>query len=305
MSGAVVPIEEIGSVEVPPFVRLPDLTLVFARRAARLDALAAGHVLEPWLRFMAALTRAQHAALPKLPSGHLPGAETMRAAKNDARPPLAEIDWTGDPTCFAAIDLICAGMAGVAMPALAKAARDALSASTAEQRAGLIMRTLSMELTEAERAMGPFLAAALQLYWTRMASVLGPDDIGRPEEATGACPVCGGPPVMSLVGGGTGQSVRFVACSMCSAQWNEVRIKCVTCGETKGIAYEQLEGASGALKAETCESCKSYLKIVNREKEPEADPIADDLASLPLDILVSEAGWHRSAPNPFLTPGEG
>jgi FdhE protein len=305
MSGAVVPIEEIGSVEVPPFVRLPDLTLVFARRAARLDALAAGHVLEPWLRFMASLARAQHAALPKLPSGSLPGAAIMRAAKDEARPPLAEIDWTDDPTCFAAIDLICVGMEDVAMPAQARAARAALEAAAPAQRAGLIMRSLSMELRADERAMGPFLIAALQLYWTRMAAVLGPDDIGRPEATTGACPVCGGPPVMSLLGGATLQTVRFVACSMCNAQWNEVRIKCVTCGETKGVGYEQLEGSSGALKAEACESCKSYLKIVNREKEPEADPIADDLASLPLDILMSEAGWHRSAPNPFLTPGEG
>jgi FdhE protein len=305
MSGTVVPIEEIGSVEVPPFVRLPDLTLIFARRAARLEALAAGHVLELWLKFMAALTRAQHEALAKLPSGRLPGGEVMQAAKDEARPPLAQVDWTEDPTCFAAIDLICAGMAQVEMPAPAREACRALAQATPERRAGLIMRCLSMELSGDERAMGPFLAAALQLYWTRMASMLGPDDIGRPEQTTGACPVCGGPPVMSLVGGSTRQSARFVACAMCNSQWNEVRIKCVSCGETKGIAYEQLEGASGALKAETCESCKSYLKIVNREKEPEADPIADDLASLQLDILVSEAGWHRSAPNPFLMPGEG
>jgi len=58
----------------------------------------------------------------------------------------------------------------------------------------------------------------------------------------------------------------------------------------------------GAVRAETCEACKSYLKIVYSEKDA-VDPVADDLATLALDILVDEAGYSRSGPNLLLAPG--
>ena len=35
------------------------------------------------------------------------------------------------------------------------------------------------------------------------------------------------------------------------------------------------------------------------------DPVADDLATLALDMLVDEAGYLRSGPNPLFVPGEG
>ncbi|HMX17540.1 MAG TPA: formate dehydrogenase accessory protein FdhE, partial [Rhodocyclaceae bacterium] len=54
---------------------------------------------------------------------------------------------------------------------------------------------------------------------------------------------------------------------------------------------------------ETCDDCHSYLKIVYQEKAPDADPVADDLATLALDILVYEAGYTRAGPNLLLVPG--
>ena len=39
------------------------------------------------------------------------------------------------------------------------------------------------------------------------------------------------------------------------------------------------------------------------EKNRAVDPIADDLASLALDILLDEAGYQRSGPNLLLFPG--
>lgn len=40
---------------------LPDPATRFAHTAARLDSLSAGHPMGQWLRFMARLTKAQHA----------------------------------------------------------------------------------------------------------------------------------------------------------------------------------------------------------------------------------------------------
>jgi FdhE protein len=305
MTGSVVPIEEIGNVRPPPFVRLPDLMAIFTRRAERLDKLAPGHVLEGWLRFMADVSRAQATALSALPPGRLPGPEDLAAARDAGRPALESVHWRDDPTWNAALDAVLATMARIAKPELAERARAELASCDAGARTALAERLLALDLAPAERAFAPYLAAALQLYWTRMAAVLAPDDVGRPERAP-LCPVCGSPPVASVVSGSGSDArpLRYVCCGLCQSQWNEVRIKCAACGTTEGIAYRHIEGAGETVKAETCDACRSYLKILYREKDVTADPIADDLASLQLDIMVSEAGYHRVAPNPFLILGE-
>jgi len=98
---------------------------------------------------------------------------------------------------------------------------------------------------------------------------------------------------------------RFLVCSLCATEWHLVRIKCTNCHSTKGIAYLEIEGVGAPVKAETCDECRTYTKIIYTEKAPGADAFADDLASLGLDLLVGEAGWRRATPNPFLLPGAG
>jgi FdhE protein len=45
------------------------------------------------------------------------------------------------------------------------------------------------------------------------------------------------------------------------------------------------------------------LKIIYREKSSQADPVADDLATVALDLLVEAAGYDRMSPNSLLIPG--
>ena len=59
LKGAVVEPIDIGNVAQPPFVRLSDLEKLFERRAGRLQTLSSGHSLTDYLRFIAALVRAQ------------------------------------------------------------------------------------------------------------------------------------------------------------------------------------------------------------------------------------------------------
>jgi FdhE protein len=54
------------------------------------------------------------------------------------------------------------------------------------------------------------------------------------------------------------------------------------------------------VKAETCDECRSYAKMLYQSRDANVDPYADDLATLGLDFLVAEAGWARHAPNPLL-----
>ena len=147
--------------------------------------------------------------------------------------------------------------------------------------------------------------AALQVCWVRMSGALEQPPAEKVSDRTGGCPVCGSPPVASVVHSeGSLAGTRFVVCSLCATEWHLVRIKCVNCHSTKGIGYLEVDGAGGVVKAETCDECRTYTKIIYTEKAPRAEAFADDLASLALDVLVSEAGWQRAAPNPFLIPGD-
>jgi FdhE protein len=149
----------------------------------------------------------------------------------------------------------------------------------------------------------PFVAAALQVYWVQMASALGEDAFGRPEQG-GVCPVCGSFPISGIVSSAAaGQGLRYLCCSLCSSRWHMVRIKCSSCESTRGINHYTLEGSNGAVKAESCDDCNSYLKLLYLEKDRQMDAMADDLATLALDLLMDKEGKSRCGPNLYLHPG--
>jgi FdhE protein len=300
--GAAVDPIDIGNVAQPPFVRLPDLTALFDRRARRLATLSRGNSLADYLEFLAALVRAQAGVISHLPPGILPGPDQIAFFHEHKLPLLDRLTWRRDPSWQAALDGILEGLADVAVPAPARAALDALAHMDAAAREGQADRVLGIDPAAADAASACFVGAALQVYWTRMAALLDAGTV-QPVEPPGACPVCGSPPVASVVyAGGALQGVRFLCCPLCASEWHSVRIKCANCQSTKGIAYHHVAEQSAAVKAETCDECRTYTKIVYKDKDPEAEAFADDLATVALDLLVGEAGWMRATPNPFLVP---
>src|SRR5215471_18210047 len=78
----------IGEVASPPFVRLPDPATLFTMRARRLRALAEGHKLAPYLRFLAALAECQHQAQDGLSEPNLPDPGARERARDFGMPPL-------------------------------------------------------------------------------------------------------------------------------------------------------------------------------------------------------------------------
>jgi len=302
--GAVVDPIDIGNVAQPPFVRLPDLTTLFQRRAARLQTLSRGHPMADYLAFLAALVGAQADVVRHLPAGVLPGAEEIAFFHEHKLPIVDRLTWRRDPSWLAALDGILDGLASLAMPDPARSARDALKRAGPDAREALADRVLGIDPTPADAARACFVDAALQVYWSRMAALLDPQTVLAVEPA-GSCPVCGSPAVASVVyAEGSLQGVRFLCCPLCASEWHCVRIKCANCQSTKGIAYQHI-AEQPAVKAETCDECRTYTKILYKDKEPEGEPFADDLATLGLDVLVGEAGWARATPNPFLAPATG
>ncbi|MFO1084412.1 MAG: formate dehydrogenase accessory protein FdhE [Reyranellaceae bacterium] len=281
-------------------VRLPDLTTAFARRSARLLELAPGHELEGFLRLIASLVAAQHAALADLPAGRLPGAAEAAEARQAGRAPLDPAGWKRDPSWQAALTGILGRIDRAVLPLAGQGACDVLAMASYEDREALAERFLGGHVTEDDIAKMPFVAAALQVAWTRMAALMDVDDMSSSESSE--CPVCGSPPVAGVIApGGTKFGHRHLHCSLCSTAWRYVRVRCVNCGSTDKISFRQLAGTS-FLRAECCEVCHGYSKVFYLESAKVLEPLADDLASLGLDLLVGEEGFSRVA-NPFVLAG--
>src|SRR5690625_3185565 len=86
------------------------------------------------------------------------------------------------------------------------------------------------------------------------------------------------------------------------------RIRCTRCLHEDGVEYMSLMSRDAdeddyqtpAVMAETCPECKTYLKIIHTEREPFAEPIADDLANIQLDVLMGEGECYKHRLNLLL-----
>ena len=289
----------IGEIAAPPFVRLPDPLTLFATRSLRFRTLAEGHQLAPYLLFLAAISECQHRIQKDLPEPDLPADDTRERAREHAMPPLDRTRFTADAALDATLDRLLALAATIDMPDNAREAIERTRGADAAARDEMVRSVLADSIPVETLADHVYIAAALQVHFARLAARLDPAALVPIGD--GVCPACGGAPVASAIVGWKGaHGTRFCTCSLCATQWHVVRIKCVLCESTAGIAYEELDSGPDTVKAETCESCHGYVKILHQHKNPQLEPVADDIATLGLDILLRENGYRRGAVNPFL-----
>lgn len=315
-----------------PFLRLPPRETVYAERALRLRQLAAGHAMRDYLLFAAELVAAQDRWLRSSAAAAvaIPDAAALDAAAAALTPPLMaagpQARRDRDPAWRATVRALAADAAprvaaGPARALLQRAAdASALDDDLLERQADRLLNGIGLGL---DLALAPVIGAALQAHWTarvlQTAAVHGLNAFGRTEPAN-RCPCCGQPATASVTRIGADEGgYRYLHCSLCSTQWHVVRIKCTHCDSTKGIHYETLAGEDGqpagghgtvtakpnAVQAECCDECGHYLKRVAMERDPDVEPVADDLATLALDLLVSEAGHQRAGTNLLLVFGDG
>jgi len=289
----------IGEVARAPFACPPDPLSLFRTRAQRFVALGARHELGEYLRFLAGLAETQHRVQEELPVPDPPSEELRERAREFGLPPLPRDQFTFEPVFAATLARLLARVTAVDMPPPARVALERLIDADVATREHMARAVLANSLPIETLAEHIYVAAALQVHFARLAAQLSPDRLVPIGKAV--CPVCAGLPVCSLlVGWRTAQATRFCACALCGTLWNYVRIKCTLCGSTKGISYQQTEGGSGTVKAETCDSCHGYVKILHQHEDPQLEPVADDVATLGLDLLLREAGYRRGGVNFFL-----
>ena len=293
---------EIESLDHTSFPRvvLPNTGSLFLERASRIRQLAEGNPIADYLNFVARLVQAQHQAVQDLAVA-APDAAAIKQAQDFSSPLLPAADHV-DPVWHQVLDTMLDQLASAdGLPAPLQPLIAELKATKVDERNALAKRLLTKELAARDVGMAPFVMAALQVVFTRRASQLAVADVPYTDPAT-ICPVCATEPVASVIRiGGKMAGHRYLHCGCCATEWHMVRVKCTHCESTKGVRYQGLEGTADVVLAETCDECGSYRKIVNQEKDPLAEPLADDLASLMLDLLMSEdTKFQRASGNPLL-----
>ena len=287
----------------PATIVPPHTERLFRQRAARLRELAASvPSLSGYLLLMAELAERQASIMTALPANQ-PVADYERnpgAGHPDSTQALIDVDW-GDaltPLLPALLRDFPAPSAAVeqALHRIAEADGVTVNRWVADLRSGQPM--------PGDIGLLPFIAAGLQVGLARWAAARQPDELGRTTEPS-RCPVCAGWPVASLLRTvGETPGLRYLHCGFCASEWLYPRIQCVHCGSGEQIAYHGIEGGDPAVQAETCDACHTYLKRIDRDKSPGADALAEDLASLALDVLLNEQGYQRFGFNPLLILGQ-
>ena len=115
------------------------------------------------------------------------------------------------------------------------------------------------------------------------------------------CPFCSRKPgvgVLRPLGDG-GQ--RSLVCSFCLGEWEFRRIVCPGCGEedhSKLPVYTAEEFKH--VRVECCDSCRNYIKTVDLTRNGLADPVVDEIASIPLDLWAQNQGYTKLQVNLML-----
>lgn len=260
----------------------PDLASLYRIRSARLRALAEGHDLAAYLLLAADITEGQANCLTE-----------GTPAQTDPSVVAATGNWPQR------LDQLIAHLRPRA-PAPVLAHLDRLSALDEATLRDTTQAMVQGDFEAVDGALAPFLWAALSVE-VAQAVRAAPLPVSEGHE-TVDCPCCGTAPVASLIHTGDRQGLRYLHCALCETEWHMVRAKCSNCGEAGDLDYLSFDTPEAAIRAEACSSCGGYLKLVSLERDAQAEVVADDLASLPLDDASVAEGFARTGFNPFALP---
>src|SRR5579864_1433069 len=282
-------------------IRLPERAGPFAARARRLRQLAGagaiGQSIGDYLQLMAAVADAQEGTLTTL-DPRLPDVAELARSRTHRMPPIEARSWPREPAWRALAAQLAERVAAAAdIPESARKELAQVRNLPPEWLEAQADALLSDRRGEIELAVAPFVMAALQTYWVGLASRLS-EEVVPALEVPGVCPACGTLPVASVVRvDRRSQGYRYLHCALCATEWHLVRVTCSHFQGTEGIAQHSIEGGPEAIRAESCDQCHTYRKILYQENDVSVEPVADDLASLALDLLMGEEGYHRGSSN--------
>jgi len=271
-----------------------------------LDAAVRRHPgLEPAASSLRALISAMHAVDVRLPEG-VPNLDAARARLHGGIPALDGEPLLGGAGLRAGV----AAMADRLRPEGGEVAAAVAGVAGALERAHTALDGDVVARAALAGDWESIMAAAPRLDVDEYALVTVLDYASRPALRAGAervaealhvepwrrgtCPACGAPPLLAELRGK--ESERVLRCGRCATAWAFPRLACAACGERSHRRLGALhgEGEEEHRRADYCEACKSYVKAVAvLDPLTPAGLIEEDLATVALDLVAVERGYHR------------
>ncbi len=186
------------------------------------------------------------------------------------------------------------------LPAALRTGADEVRRKSADDRAALLEAWL--DAADLAPAIGFWCGVASgPVFELAAAAVLPP-----PEDWAGRrCPICAGPPHISVIAEETGEILggppRHLVCARCAAWWSFPRATCPVCGEQDPrLVSEFVAPDNRAVRIDGCEACHTYVKSFDLRPRAARDvvPLVDDLATVSLDHWVEAQGFRRVSPCP-------
>ncbi|MDR0588810.1 MAG: formate dehydrogenase accessory protein FdhE [Burkholderiales bacterium] len=292
-------------------LKLPDLKNLYTQRSRRLMMLTnpdtnLPHPLKDYLLFVAEVVKAQAHVLQTLPpidEAHremaFPATLTVNWRNYPLRDPAVKCGDYWQNLFNAFLDHLNDNPVIQSQPVVHTLTRK-LRQISKNQHEVTVTRLLARDRSALGADAALFYWSALSLYFAMLSRSVPLEIMEEPGVPRQFCPLCGSDPVASVVSGAPPEGVRYLHCGLCDNEWRVTRAQCTNCESSGKIHYWFLDDHHAYVKAESCDDCKSYLKVVYQTLDPLVDPVADDLASIALDYQMEIQGFARSALNPLL-----
>lgn len=258
---------------------MPPINRLWDRRLRRAEALQtrwpfAAEVLA----FFQAVTAFQRDAFGRIvAAGAVASGEPDTARIISLLPPLLELAESEGPPALARWAVGCrSGEAWVDWP---RALREAWTAAT----------------PSGDPLAGFFTRAVLQPWAVACRERAGKPDTA-PADSHRVCPFCRHLPVVSALREDreAGAVARSLVCSLCAHEWGVPRIACPGCGTEDPERLPRYTAEEIPwVRVEACDTCGRYLKAVDLSADAEAEPVADEIGSTPLDVVARERGYVK------------
>jgi formate dehydrogenase maturation protein FdhE len=112
------------------------------------------------------------------------------------------------------------------------------------------------------------------------------------------CPFCNRKPALGILRQQGDGGRRSLLCGFCLVEWEFRRIVCPGCGQEDHAKLPVYTAeAFPYIRVECCDTCQTYIKSIDLTKNGLADPLVDELASVPLNLWAQEHGYAKLHPN--------
>ena len=116
--------------------------------------------------------------------------------------------------------------------------------------------------------------------------------------ASRLCPFCSRKPALAILRQQGDGGRRSLLCGFCLTEWEFRRIVCPGCGQEDHAKLPVYTAESFPyIRVECCDTCQTYIKSIDLTKNGLAEPMVDELASIPLDLWAQERGYSKLRPN--------